>query len=62
MTLAPWSTASILKLHRSMSSFYFITGIIANVLTIATVAAGIYFAWPLYQSMLRKIRDDVKKI
>lgn len=45
-----------------MEKSYFVTGIIANVLTIVTVLAGIYFAWPLYRSMLRKIRDDVKKI
>lgn len=45
-----------------MSSLYFITGIIANVLTIVTVLAGIYFAWPLYRDMLKRIRDDVKKI
>ena len=45
-----------------MEKTYFVTGIIANVLTIVTVLAGIYFAWPLYRSMLKQIRDEVKKV
>ncbi len=38
-----------------------ITGIAADLFTIITVGAGIYFAWPLYRSALKRLRDEVKE-